>query len=90
MHTDAGRIDINKEDINPCGFIPGSKTYTWTGGEMEADLCIVCIGATEPASLYADSGLQSWLNEKGEVKVRWSLPLLLLMVMVLMAAVFLV
>ena len=69
VHTDGGRISVNQEDINACGFIPGLKTYSWNGGEMEADLCIICIGATEPSSLYADSGLQSWLNEKGQLKV---------------------
>eukprot|EP00752_Nemacystus_decipiens_P010539 g9385.t1 len=69
VHTDVGRISVNKEDIDECGFIAGLKTYSWAGGEMEADLCIVCIGATEPSSLYADSGLDFWLNEKGQVKV---------------------
>lgn len=70
VHTNGGRVNFSKEDLNGCGFIPGRKTYSWTGGEAEVDLCIVCTGATEPSSLYADSGLQAWLNEKGQVKVR--------------------
>ncbi len=71
MHTDVGRVNFPREDIDACGFIQGKKTYSWTGGEVEADLCIVCIGATEPSSLYADSGLDAWLNERGQVKVRF-------------------
>lgn len=70
MHTDGGRVDFARDDINACGFIPGKRTYSWTGGQMKADLCIVCTGATQASSLYADSGLESWLNEKGQVKVR--------------------
>lgn len=69
VHTDGGRIDFSAKDIDACGFIPGKKTYSWTGGEMEADLCIVCTGAIQPSPLYGDSGLQAWLNEKGQVKV---------------------
>lgn len=72
-------MNFSKDDIDACGFIPGSRTYSWTGGEMEADLCIVCTGATEPSSLYADSGLQAWLNEKGQVKVGARSLLLLLL-----------
>lgn len=73
VHTDGGRIDFSADDIDACGFIPGKKTYSWTGGEMEADMCIVCTGATQASSLYADSGLEAWLNEKGQVKVGVSL-----------------
>ncbi len=69
MHTDGGRVSFSTEDVNASGFIPGEKTYSWAGGDMEADLCIVATGATQPSSLYADSGLQAWLNDKGQVKV---------------------
>ena len=69
VHAGAGRIDYSIDDVDACGFITGKKTYSWTGGEIEADLCIVCTGATQPSSLYADSGLETWLNEKGQVKV---------------------
>ncbi|CAN0178885.1 unnamed protein product [Pylaiella littoralis] len=69
VHTDVGRVYFDREDVNACGFIPGKKTYSWTGGELEADLCIVCTGATQIPSLYVDSGLQSWLNEMGQIMV---------------------
>lgn len=37
---------------------------------MEANLCIVAVGAMQSSSLYADSGLEGWLDEKGMIKVR--------------------
>lgn len=40
------------------------------GGEIEADLCIVATGAIQAPPLYADSGLKSWMNDRGELKVR--------------------
>ena len=69
VHTDCGRINFNTEDIDACGFIVGKKTYSWAGAEAEADLCIVAAGARQTPSLYADSGLQGWLDDKGLLMV---------------------
>ncbi|CAM9537965.1 unnamed protein product [Ectocarpus sp. 8 AP-2014] len=69
VHTDGGRVNFSRDDIDACGFISGEKTYSWTGGQVEADLCIVCTGATQAAPIYADSGLHHWLDERGQVKV---------------------
>lgn len=46
-----------------------SQMYKWTGGEMEADLCIVATGAKGTPPLYKDSGLEDWLDERGMLKV---------------------
>lgn len=70
VHTDAGRVDYSAEDTTEGGLIVGRKTYTWTGGEMEADVCIVATGRRETPKLYADSGLEDWLDDKGLVMVR--------------------
>lgn len=71
VHTDGGRVNFNAENINACGFIVGERTYSWNGGaRAEADLCIVAAGARETPSLYADSGLQGWLDDKGLLMVR--------------------
>ena len=72
VHTDCGRVNFNPEDINTSGFIVGKKVYTWTGGEAEADLFIVAAGARQTPSLYADSGLQEWLDDKGLLMVSFS------------------
>lgn len=72
VHTDGGRVNFSRDDIDACGFISGEKTYSWTGGQVEADLCIVCTGATQAAPIYADSGLDGWLDERGQVKVKFS------------------
>lgn len=69
VHTDAGRVNCSLNEVNEGGFIVGKKTYTWNGGEMVADLCIVATGMRQIPPLYADSGLESWLDDKGLVSV---------------------
>lgn len=69
VHTDAGHLTFNKEDVNDCGFIVGRRTYSWNGGEMEADLCVIATGWRYTPPLYKDSGLESWLDEKGFLAV---------------------
>lgn len=69
VHTDAGHLTFDKEDVNDCGFIVGRRTYSWNGGEMEADLCVIATGWRYTPPLYQDSGLESWLDEKGFLAV---------------------
>lgn len=69
VYTEGGHVDYSKDDTDDCGFIVGKKTYTWTGGAMEADMCIVATGRRETPTLYADSGLEGWLDSKGLVSV---------------------
>lgn len=40
---------------------------------MEVDLCIVAVGTTQAPPLYADSGLDRWINRKGMIRVRGTL-----------------
>ena len=69
VHTDGGRLTFDREDVNDCGFIVGRRTYSWNGGEMEADLCVIATGWRYTPPLYKDSGLDGWLDEKGFLAV---------------------
>lgn len=69
VYTDAGRVNYSDEDTTEGGLIIGRRIYRWAGGGIEADLCIVATGWREIPKLYADSGLESWLDNKGFVMV---------------------
>lgn len=62
VHTDCGRVNFSKEELNACGFIPGRKTYSWTGGQAEADLL-------HRLHRRNGAGFAVWLDEKGQIKV---------------------
>ncbi|CAN0341764.1 unnamed protein product [Ascophyllum nodosum] len=69
VHTDAGPVNFDKDAVDECGFIVGKRTYSWNGGEMESDLCVIATGWRHVPPLYADSKLDHWLDDRGILEV---------------------